>query len=176
MRSKRDTSRGPSKASNGLVLKGARAVKERAASAVADVTRKLRDEGGHLVSEQKQRAARGLEDVGTSIREAAGRFQDGPLAEVGSYMGAAAERVSRASEYLGARGVPDLLRDAERAVLRQPKLFLGGMFIVGLALARFLKATETGPDSKLGARSAETGVRLRRPPSKQRRRQRQPAG
>ena len=175
MASKRDTSRSQADAPDGLVLKGARVVKERAAGAAADVARKFRDEGERLASEQKQRAARGLDDVGTSIREAAGRFQDGPLAEVGAYMEAAAERVSRASEYLVERRVPDLLRDAEQAVLRRPQLFLGGMFIAGLAVARFLKANENAPTGNVAVRDTAPATRRNRPASKSRQRQRQSA-
>ena len=160
MRAKPATRSRESIGSSSLVRDGARAVKEQAAETVSDVTRKLREEGERLVSEQKLRAAQSLEGVGTSMREAAGRLQDGPLGEVSDYVEAAADRVSRASEYLADREVPELLRDAQQVVLRRPQWFLGGMFVAGLVLGRFLKATEAKPDSeRSGARGSRDGVR-----------------
>ena len=119
----------------------ARAVKEQAAEAVGEVSRDLRERGERLLAEQKQRAAGSLQEIGTSIQEAAGRLSDGPLEPVGPYVEAAAEQIDRASQYLADHEVADLIRDAERAVLSRPQLFLGGMFLTGLLVARFLKAT-----------------------------------
>lgn len=124
------------------VRRGTRAVKERAADAVASVSRKVRGQAEHLLTEQKHRAASELQEVGESIRAAAGRLQDGPLGVVGAYVEATAERVSRASRYLEEHDLSHLVKDAEDAVRRVPQWFLPAMFLAGLAMARFAKATE----------------------------------
>jgi len=61
----------------------------------------------------------------------------------------AAEQIDRFSTYLRETDVDEMLADAQRFARRQPALFLGGAFAVGLLAARFLKsstpsATSTG--------------------------------
>ena len=163
---RRDRATGPGRKSGGATARGgaAAAVKQQAADAVAEVSRDLRARGERLLSEQKRRAADGLQEMGTSIQEAAGRLSDGPLEPVGPYVEAAAEQIDRASQYLADHEVADLIRDAERAVLSRPQLFLGGMFVTGLLVARFLKATAP-PAARASAgrdRSRRGGQRARR--------------
>jgi hypothetical protein len=151
--------------SGAAARRGAAAVKQQAAAAVAEVSRDLRAKGERFLAEQKLRAAGGLQDIGQSIQEAASRLTEGPLEPVGPYVEAAAERVSRASDYLAEHEVADLLRDAERAVLSRPQLFLGGMFLTGLLAARFLKATAP-PAAR--TRADENQARSRQPQRAQR--------
>lgn len=120
---------------------GTRSVKEQAVETVGEVSRKVKDKGEQFLSEQKQRAATGLEGIGTSIREAAQQLQEGPLANVGEYVSTAADVVADASQYLSEQDLNTLRKDAEDAVRSRPQVFLGGMFVAGLALARFMKAT-----------------------------------
>lgn len=136
--------------------RGTRSVKEQAVETVGEVTRKVKDKGGQFLSEQKQRAATGLEGIGTSIREAAEQLQEGPLANVGEYVNVAADVVADASQYLGRQDLTTLRKDAENAVRSRPQMFLGGMFVVGLALARFMKATAADQTARPARRRAKT--------------------
>lgn len=148
MRSTQSLARGGGRSAKGapeaaLRANGAsRSVKEQAVETVGDVTRKVKDKGEQFLSQQKQRAATSLQGIGTSIREAAEQLQEGPLANVGEYVNVAADVVADASQYLGEQDLTKLRADAEDAVRARPQLFLGGMFLAGLALARFMKATE----------------------------------
>jgi len=128
-----------------VVRRGTRAAREVAAEAVADVTQKVRTRAERLLAEQKHRAASELQEVGKSIRGVAGQLQAGPLGAVGEYVEAAAEGVTRASRYLEEQDLGALVKDAEDAVRRVPQWFLPAMFVAGLALARFAKATENQP-------------------------------
>jgi hypothetical protein len=126
-------------------------LKQQAAEKVAELAGQMKGRGESLLSRQKERAAGELEHVARSIRASAASLQDGPLAEVGGYVEAAADRLDDASRYLAEQDWAALRRDAEQVVQRQPALFLGGMLLAGLALGRFLKATA----------AENTGVRAR---------------
>ena len=157
-RPKRSGTRGAARQeAEGAVRLEARAVKEQAVEKVAEVSRRLRDEGERLLSQQKSRAADGLQGIGSSIHDAAGRLTAGPLEPVTPFVEAAAERVNRASEYLAEREVAELLEDAQAVLLRRPQWFLGGMFVTGLLLARFVKASAAAPEApRRTARPRET--------------------
>jgi hypothetical protein len=53
----------------------------------------------------------------------------------------AAERVERVSGYLREKDIDQLVREAEDFARRQPALFLGGAFALGVLGARFLKSS-----------------------------------
>jgi hypothetical protein len=56
-------------------------------------------------------------------------------------MDRAAGGVSEISSYLRDRNVDDMLADAEDFARRQPELFLGGAFALGMLAARFFKSS-----------------------------------
>ena len=51
-----------------------------------------------------------------------------------------AEQTERFANYLRETDAREMLRNVEDAARKQPLLFLGGAFVIGLATARFLKA------------------------------------
>src|SRR5262249_48746129 len=53
----------------------------------------------------------------------------------------AAEQIERFSRYLRETDIDDLLYEAQHIARRQPALFLGGAFVLGVLGARFLKST-----------------------------------
>ena len=126
-------------------------LKQQATENVAEAARQARTQGEKFLSEQKERAAGGLQDIGRSIRSSAASLQSGPLGEIGDYVEVAAERLDQASQYLIEQDLQGLWKDVEAIARRQPAWFLGGMFVAGLALARFAKSTD-----------AENGRRVRR--------------
>jgi hypothetical protein len=85
-----------------------------------------------------------LGDVGGAFRQAAQKLREEEEPRLAGYTEAIAEQLEDASEYLQRRGPRDLLDDTRRLARRRPELVLGGMFLGGLALARFLKASPPG--------------------------------
>lgn len=134
------------------------AVKEQAAEAVAEATRRARDAGREALDKHKHRAAGELDSLGASVRATAEQLRAGPLAAAGDYVESAAEGLERASRYLEEQDLAALRRDAEELVRGRPGWFLGGMFVAGLALARFAKAGAAGsPDRPPGKGSSPRG-------------------
>ena len=115
-------------------------VLEPALEELRDVTGQVKREGERLVTRQKRRVARELRSIGESIHQAATELRKGPLDRVGRYADVAADRVARVSRHLEAQGLDELIEEAEQVVRRQPRWFLGSMFVAGFVLARLIKA------------------------------------
>jgi len=72
--------------------------------------------------------------------------------------------MERVSNYLQRTDVAELVDGVEDFARREPLLFVGGAFALGLLGARFLKSTQRQPASRsLAARDAYTG-RYETPP------------
>jgi hypothetical protein len=119
---------------------------EPAEGRTAHYTRQARDRGMHLLDEQKHSAARQLHTLGEAAHRAAGRFRDAHDDNIAGYIDAMADEVDRFAGYLERRDVRSLVADAQHLAQRRPELFLGGMFVVGLALTRFLKTSARHSD------------------------------
>jgi hypothetical protein len=127
----------------GVVERGVQTVRDKAARQAAEVGQRIKERGGQFLDEQKRRAAEELGGIGSSVRQAAGQLSDGPLEAVGGYVETAAESLDRVARYLGERDLAGLVEDTDELARRRPAWFLGGMFVAGIALARFLKASQS---------------------------------
>ena len=58
-----------------------------------------------------------------------------------TYANQAADQVERLSSYVRSRTIGDLISDVEGFARREPAIFLGGSFALGLLAARFLKSS-----------------------------------
>jgi hypothetical protein len=111
-----------------------------ASERAAQAAQKAREFAASVVQQQKQRAASGLGQFSSAIRDTAGRLQDEKDATLAGYAEAAADHLDRAAGYVQASDPSTMLTDAQRFARRRPEIVVGGMFIAGVALARFLKA------------------------------------
>ena len=120
----------------------------------ADATRNLSDAAAQAgtkavsgINTQKTKAAASLSTVAQALRESSDqlRTQDAP-GSVHQLVSTAADQVERLSSYMRARSVSDLVSDVEQFARRQPTVFIGGAFILGLLGARFLKSSSR-PDA-----------------------------
>jgi uncharacterized protein YjbJ (UPF0337 family) len=111
---------------------------------VSGMASQARDHVQNLVGERKDRAAEQLGSFAGSLRDAAGKLEDGDggATALGRYAQTAADQVDRVSQYLRDRDITSFVRDAETFARRHPDVFLGGTFVAGLILARFFKASE----------------------------------
>src|SRR5688500_5373336 len=129
---------------NGSALAdGVAALREQAAAQAAALLRRAKAGGEELLNVRKLHVAGELSTIGGAIKHAADTLHDrSGSASVADYADAAARYVEEASRYLERADVNDLVADVQDAVRRQPAVFLTGMFLVGVAAARFIKATE----------------------------------
>jgi hypothetical protein len=89
----------------------------------------------------KKRAAEAIGHLAGALRHTGEQLgtQDMPL--VIDYLGRAATQVEGVSSYLKKTTLRQVVGDVERFARREPVLFMGGAFVVGLLGARFLKSS-----------------------------------
>jgi hypothetical protein len=100
-----------------------------------------KDQVNQLVSQRKDQAAERLGSFASVLRDTAGKLNEQDENGIGQYADRAADQVERLSNYLRDRDVSTFLRDTETFARRHPDVFLGGVFVAGLVLARFFKAS-----------------------------------
>ena len=98
-----------------------------------------------VVSEQKDRLAAGVADLAAAARAAAGELHDRDDETVANYAEVAANQLEQLRDYLSHADLNDLTEDLAGFARRKPEWFLGGMFVAGLAVSRFLKADVRTP-------------------------------
>jgi hypothetical protein len=99
------------------------------------------------VDEQKNRAADGLGGIADVIRNAGNelRVENEALA---SYVDAASDQMRRFADQIRDKGVAEMMDDVNQFARRRPALFIGGAFLVGIGLARFLKSSASSSDTR----------------------------
>jgi vacuolar-type H+-ATPase subunit H len=122
-----------------------------ASEKAAEAARKMREYGEQLASRQKLSLAEETRHLSLALRGAADRLHNDNDDAIASYADAAAEQLERASRYIRGHSVADLIDDAQEIVRERPGLVLGGMFIAGLAVGRFLNASASHRRDRGGA-------------------------
>ena len=108
----------------------------------------LREQGEGFFAEQKSKAAGALSSVSSAIRDVAQKLRGNQSGHTAQYADMAADQLDGVARFIGDHNLGSLLSEAERAARRRPELFLGGMFLVGLGVSRFLKASSQSGGSR----------------------------
>ena len=99
----------------------------------------------------KDQAAEGIEQVAGSIRRVATDMQ-GEQPAIANAANTAAEQAERLASYLQQTDAREMLRTVEDVARRQPLLFLGGAFALGVVASRFIKAAGGGSGGTAASR------------------------
>lgn len=102
---------------------------------------RVRERATAQLSSQKDRATDGLGSVASAVRQTTQTLREQHHDTVAHYVERAADQIERFSQRLKQKDVTELLGDAQRMARRQPALFVGGAFAIGLVGARFLKSS-----------------------------------
>lgn len=102
---------------------------------------RVRDRATEQLNTQKNKATEGLGSVAHAVRDTTQRLRQENHDTVAQYVEQAADQIERFSSRLKDKDVGELMNDAQRLARRQPALFVGGAFAVGLLGARFLKSS-----------------------------------
>ena len=106
---------------------------------------KVTEQASSQIVAQKDNLARGLSSVAEGIRQMGENLRNGeqetPIAGLtAKYGDSLAHQVEQVSNYFEKKDVRELLRDVEVFARRNPAIFIGGAFALGVAAARFLKS------------------------------------
>jgi hypothetical protein len=115
--------------------------KERVQEQVGSVATQAQDQVKSRLATQKDSAAESLSGVAQALRQTGQQLRDQNQSAPVGLLDEAAAQVERLSGYLQGNDLNRLVGDIESFARRQPALFLGGAFLVGLVGARFLKST-----------------------------------
>jgi hypothetical protein len=105
------------------------------------VTESAKQGAVSYVDSQKQTATQGLHSVADALHETGTTLQSKNQAPLGKYANTAGDKVEGFAGYLEQTTVQDLIRDAEDFARQHSSLFLGGAVALGVAAARFIKAS-----------------------------------
>lgn len=135
-----------------MATDAAHSVKEQAQETGAELkdkateaSHRLKKRGASYINERKERVADRVRVYGAAAHEAANKLKeehDDTLAEYAELM---ADRVDHVSEYLRQSSLDDLMQDTEGFVRDRQEWVCGGLFLAGLAVGRFLKASRPSP-------------------------------
>lgn len=114
---------------------------ERARQQLEQAAVKAKEEGHNIMLNQKQRVASELRAYSEAARRAAGRLEGESDLHLSRYVNGAAERLESLSRQVEERDLGEIWDDLESMARRRPEIYFGGMFVAGLAVARFLKAS-----------------------------------
>jgi hypothetical protein len=145
MPTNRETSKpnGSARTGNGSVPAGANGSTAADSSLFGGIQQRVTSK----VDEQKNRAADGLGGIADVIRTASNelRMENETLA---SYVDAASDQMRRLADQIREKGVEEMMYDVNQFARRRPALFIGGAFLVGIGIARFLKSTAASGDDR----------------------------
>ena len=115
---------------------------------VQELANQAQDKASHQlqsgVSRGKNRAADTLGAVAQSLIFSSQQLREQNRGAVGGYVEKAANRVERWADYMQNTDTREMADRAENLARREPALFLGGAFALGLLGARFLKSSRKG--------------------------------
>lgn len=108
-----------------------------------ELAHQAQQEAKSVVTDRKQQAVEELSSISEAFRNSSQQLREQQKDTVATYTDKAAEQIERFSSYLGDKSVNELLEDVQEFAHRQPEIFLGGAFALGLMAARFMKSSGT---------------------------------
>ncbi len=132
---------------------------EQAKQAVTHVASNMASQAKEQVNAQfdtrKDKAVETIGNVATAIRETSDKLKGvGPLGDVA---GRAADGIESVAEFFEGKQIGDIVRDVEKFARREPALFVGAAFALGLIGGRFLKSSHRNTDTGAGGQYARSG-------------------
>ena len=107
----------------------------------SEAVHQAKDKTRAFAEERKTQLGERIHGYGSSIRRAADKLRDEEDPNIAHYADVVADKLDQAADYVQSRDPGMILRDVENAARRRPEIFFGGMFLAGLVLSRFLKAS-----------------------------------
>ena len=102
----------------------------------------IKEQGRGFLNEQKRRVGAEVQTYSAAARRAAERLEHESDTNLAQYVSTAADRLDSLGSRIQERDLGQLVDDVEEIARRRPEVFFGGMFVAGLTVARFLKASK----------------------------------
>ncbi len=105
------------------------------------IVNRVKDSATAQLSSQKDRSVDAINSVAGAVRSSTQRLRDEQHDTLAGYVEKAADQIESWSRRLREKNMDELLGDVQRFARRQPAVFVGSAFAVGLVAARFLKSS-----------------------------------
>jgi hypothetical protein len=154
----RGTSTSSTGGGTGAATATARSLMDQAKETAGQAYEAVTDRAATTLDEKKSTVSTGLSAVADSLRQAAGNLS-GPQADnqlatfAGKYTTTASQKLNDVARYFENTDVRGMVRDVEGYARRNPAIFIGAAFGLGILAARFLKST---PANTMGAGSGRS--------------------
>jgi len=116
---------------------------EQGQQAAGQAIDKAKDTVKSQLSTQKEKAVSTLGNFTDALHQTGDQLRQSGQGVFGGYADSLGDQIDRAVSYLRENDIDDLTAQVESFARRQPALFIGGAFVVGVALARFLKSSQS---------------------------------
>jgi len=110
------------------------------------IVNRVKESAVAQVSTQKDRGTDALGSVAQAVRSSTQRLRDEKHDTIAGYVDKAADQIENWSRRLKEKDVNELVTDVQRLARRQPAVFIGSAFALGLVGARFLKSSNQQND------------------------------
>jgi len=114
---------------------------EKIKSKSKEAASQFKEQGGKYFDQNKTRTADCMGRFSDTLRSTADRFEAEEDPNIAHYTRMVAGKLDDAASYVRQRDFSGLRQDTEDLARHHPVLFFGGLFALGLATARFLKAS-----------------------------------
>ncbi|MGZ8940695.1 MAG: hypothetical protein ACXW32_15935, partial [Limisphaerales bacterium] len=129
------------------VKQKAKQTKDKVLEKGSEAIHQAKDKTRSFAEDRKSQLGERIHGYSSSVRRAANKLRDEEDPNIAHYADVVAEKLDQAADYVQSREPGMILHDIEKAARRRPEIFFGGMFLAGLVLSRFLKASSERDDS-----------------------------
>ena len=125
---------------------------QQASESASHLAERAADVGIQQADRGREMAAEGIAKVAQTVRRLSTDMQtDQP--QIASAATTAADQAEKVAQYLRDNDARQIITTVESAARRQPLIFLGGAFVLGVAASRFIKAAGGGRKTESDERS-----------------------
>ncbi len=121
---------------------------ERHREATSGIVDRVKERAAAELKTQRDRASAGIGTVVQAVRQSTQQLRDENHDQLAHYVNEAADRIDLLARQLRTMQINDVLTDAQRLARRQPAIFVGSAFVVGLLGARFFKSSSGGSQQR----------------------------
>jgi len=139
--------------------------KQAGSNLLSDTKAALTEKASTAVDDKKAVLTSGLTSVADSMRKLSGSLgeaEQNPLTEYSArYAEAAAGKVENVARYFETADIKTVARDVESFARRNPAVFVGSAFTLGLLAARFMKSSSGSTAGAVGSQGQGGNIRSR---------------
>lgn len=139
------------------VQQAAAPVVDQAKQTTNQVVDQAKQQAQSQISTRKDQAANSIDSLASALRQTGKDLQEQDQGTVAGFVDQAASQLDRFSNYLQNRDINQIVGEVEDFARREPALFVGGAFLLGLIGARFLKSS---PPQRPGAQNYNSPLLL----------------